>query len=109
MASTSWVDPDGVEWLVDGRHRAFACEQLGVPLVVERFMGTEHDVGQYFLAANVMRRHLSASQRVVAASALATRGRGERGEIGSTASLSQAEAAAAAGVSLRLVRSARTF
>ncbi|MGM7696840.1 ParB N-terminal domain-containing protein [Microbacterium sp. A84] len=108
VPATSWTDAAGIEWLLDGRHRARACAQLDVPLVVERLSGDEHAARAYVLAANIYRRHLSASQRAVAASALSTRGRG-RVEIGSPASLTQAEAAAAAGVSLRLVRAARTF
>ncbi|MDP3951161.1 DNA N-6-adenine-methyltransferase [Microbacterium sp.] len=105
--ATSWVSPDGVEWLIDGRHRARACEQLGVPLRVERLDGDQAAARAFVLGANVLRRHLTPSQRAAAASALATRGRGESGS--TAASLTQTQAAAAAGVSERLVRAARTF
>lgn len=109
VAATSWVDADGREFLVDGRHRARACEQLGIPLRVERLDGDEGAARALVLAANVMRRHLTPSQRAAAAAALATRGPGRVGQTGSAAGLSQAEAARVAGVSERLVRSARTF
>ena len=104
--ATSWVDEDGSEWLIDGRHRERACRELGIPLRVESLEGDESAARAFVLAANVMRRHLSPSLRAAAAAALATRGRGERG---SAATFTQTEAAQAAGVSVRLVRAARTF
>lgn len=107
VPATSWVSPDGTEVVIDGRHRARACERLGIPLIVERLDGDGHAARAFVLAANVTRRHLSASQRAVAAAALATRTQGQTGSI--AGSLTQQEAATAAGVSLRLVRSARTF
>lgn len=106
VSAMSWEAPDGIEYLIDGRHRARACEQLGIPLIVELFEGSEMDVAAYVLATNVMRRHLSPSQRAAAASALATRRRGQRG---SAAGFTQEQAAETAGVSIRLVRSARSF
>lgn len=106
IPAASWVADDDIEYLIDGRHRARACELLGLPLRVQRFEGDEAAMRAYVLATNVTRRHLTPSQRGVAASALASRGRGERG---SAAGLTQGEAAKAAGVSIRLVRAARTF
>lgn len=107
--ATSWCDAGGTEWLIDGRHRARACEQLGIPLRVERLDGDEGAARVFVLAANVMRRHLNPSQRAAAAAALATRGPGRADQTGSAAGFTQAEAARVAGVSERLVRSARTF
>ncbi|UTT53199.1 DNA N-6-adenine-methyltransferase [Microbacterium maritypicum] len=108
VPATSWVADDGVEYLIDGRHRARACERLGIPLVVERLEGDETAARAFILATKIMRRHLTPSQRAVAAAALATRAPGQRG---STAALglTQDQVARAAGVSVRLVRAARTF
>lgn len=108
VPATSWVADDGIEYLIDGRHRARACERLGMPLIVERLEGDEAAARAFILATNVTRRHLTPSQRAVAAAALATRAPGQRG---STAALglTQEQVARAAGVSVRLVRAARTF
>lgn len=92
--------------LLDGRHRARACRELGVELRTERFEGTDDDARAYVLATNVHRRHLTPSQRAMAAAALATRGPG-RAQSGTSAGLTQAEAAATAHVSERTVRDAR--
>lgn len=108
VPATSWIADDGVEYLIDGRHRARACERLGIPLVVERLEGDEAAARAFILATNVTRRHLTPSQRAVAAATLATRRRGERGAR-AYLSLTQEQAASAAGVSVRLVRAARTF
>lgn len=106
--ASSWVTGDGVEYLVDGRHRARACERLGIPLVVEQFEGDETAVRKLILATNVTRRHLTPSQRAVVAAALATRTPGQRGRP-AYFGLTQEQAAHAVGVSVRLVRSARAF
>lgn len=108
VPATSWVADDGIEYLIDGRHRARACERLGIPLVVERLEGDETAARSFILATNITRRHLTSSQRAVAAASLATRAPGQRG---STAALglTQDQVARAAGVSVRLVRAARTF
>lgn len=108
VPATTWVDTDDIEYLLDGRHRAWACEQLGIPLQTERLAGSEAVARAHVLAANVHRRHLSPSARAVAAASLSTRGPG-RSQTGSAAGLTQAEAARSAGVSERLVRAARSF
>lgn len=105
-SATVWTDASGVPWLLDGRHRAEAARRLDVPLRTTRFVGTEEDARALVMSLNVHRRHLSTSQRALAAGALARRQRG--GLAGQSADLplapTQAEAARSAGVSERLVR-----
>jgi len=92
--------------LLDGRHRARACAELGLPLRTELFDGDDEAARAYVLATNIHRRHLTPSQRAMAAAALATRAPG-RAQSGTRAGLTQAEAAATVGVSERTVRDAR--
>lgn len=108
VPATSWVAADGVEYLIDGRHRARACERLGIPLVVEKLAGDEAAARAFVLANNVTRRHLSTSQRAAVAAALATRTTGQQGNAAGLG-MTQDAAARAAGVSVRLMRAARTF
>ena len=108
VPATSWVAADGVEYLIDGRHRARACERLGIPLVVEKLAGDEAAARAFVLANNVTRRHLSTSQRAAVAAALAKRTTGQQGNAAGLG-MTQDAAARAAGVSVRLVRAARTF
>lgn len=104
--ATVWTDADDVTWLLDGRHRAHAVGRIGLKLRTTSFDGTEDEARALVMSLNVHRRHLTASQRALAAGALATRQRG--GVSGLTAGLpvapTQAEAASSAGVSERLVR-----
>ncbi|WP_295790652.1 DNA N-6-adenine-methyltransferase [uncultured Microbacterium sp.] len=107
----TWVDEDGVEYLLDGRHRAAAARRLSRPLSARRFVGSAAQARALVLSLNVRRRHLTPSQRALAAGALATRvPGGQRASDGDPANLpvqpTQAEAARAAGVSERSVRDA---
>ena len=49
--------------LLDGRNRARACQELGIPLKVEEFVGTDQTALVYVLSVNQNRRELSKSQR----------------------------------------------
>lgn len=97
---------DGELLLLDGRHRARACEALGIPLRTTTFEGTEDEARALVLSLNVHRRHLTPSQRSLVAGALAQRAVGRPAkaatlpDIGATTS----EAARAAGVSERTAR-----
>ena len=53
--------------LLDGRNRAQACAEVGVPLGVNELVGTETDALTYVLSANQHRRELTKSQRAVVA------------------------------------------
>lgn len=104
--ATVWTDADDVTWLLDGRHRAQAVIGIGVPLRTTRFDGTEEEARALVMSLNVHRRHLTPSQRALAAGALATRQRGGVSGLaaGQPVAPTQAEAARSAGVSERLVR-----
>jgi len=92
--------------LLDGRHRAWACRQLGIDLQIAEFDGDDDDARAFVLASNVHRRHLSTSQRAIAAAALALRSPG-RPKTGTGAALTQAAAAATVQVGERTLRDAR--
>ena len=54
--------------VIDGRCRYLACRKAGVPvLVTDRKFGNEAEAAAYVVSANLMRRHLSTSQRAVLA------------------------------------------
>lgn len=109
--ATTWQSADGKAWLLDGRHRAIAARRLGRSLHTVQFIGDEDEARALVMSLNIRRRHLSASQRALAAGALARRQRGGvRGSGRHAAGLpnevtpTQQAAAAMAGVSERLVR-----
>lgn len=104
--ATVWTDGDDVTWLLDGRHRAQAVNRIGLQLRTTGFDGTEEEARALVMSLNVHRRHLSPSQRALAAGALATRQRGGISglAVGLPVAPTQAEAARSAGVSERLVR-----
>lgn len=96
--------------IIDGRHRARACDELGIAPVYTTFDGDDDAALRYVISANVKRRHLNESQRADIASDMATIPLGgNQHTIGGSAilpTLTQAEAAAALKVSPRLVRTA---
>ncbi len=54
--------------ILDGRHRHRACVELGIdlrPASFEEFRGTEADARRRVASANLMRRHLSKSQKAM--------------------------------------------
>lgn len=108
-AATVWSDGDGQSWLLDGRHRAQAVSRLGLPLRAEHFDGSEDEARALVVSLNLRRRHLTSSQRALAAAALSTRQRGGAAglpsqSVGLPVAPTQAEAARMAGVSERTVR-----
>jgi len=54
--------------VLDGRHRARACEELGVAIKTQPFSGD--DPVEFVISMNLQRRHLTAGQRAAAALAL---------------------------------------
>ncbi len=108
-AATIWADPHGVDWLLDGRHRAEAARALGIQLRTERFRGDEDAARQLVMSLNVRRRHLTPSQKALAAASLATRRRGGVSGLSSQEAKfpiapTQQEVAVKMGVSARSVR-----
>ena len=100
--------PDGL--ILDGRNRAAACAELGLPCPSVVYDG---DPVAYVVSLNLLRRHLNESQRALAAARLANIKNGSNqytlGKVGASIdaptfdpvapSISQAEAATMMGVS----------
>ena len=59
--------------LLDGRSRRAVREQLGLPLKVQDFIGSEEQALTYVLDANIYHRDLSAAQRACIAATLVPR------------------------------------
>ena len=56
--------------LIDGRNRLLACVALGVDPAVEIVGGTEEELIQLIVDENILRRHLTTSQRASLAAEL---------------------------------------
>lgn len=75
-----WRENDADDWqIIDGRHRALACDELGVEPKYE-FVNGSTDPAQYVISANSVRRQLTQSQLAMVASKLRdyTRENGEK-------------------------------
>jgi hypothetical protein len=96
-----WLHPDGR--IIDGRNRHAACLRAGVePETVEWNEAVHGDLIAFVLSRNVNRRHLSESQRAVAAAMAANMRQGERTDLAPIGGRSsQADAAAVLGASRR--------
>jgi hypothetical protein len=103
--------PDGL--ILDGRNRAAACAELGLPCPSVVYDG---DPVAYVVSLNLLRRHLNESQRALAAARLATMERGRpriEGKVNMpigiftfdpvTSQISQTEAAAMMDIGVRSV------
>ncbi len=64
--------------ILDGRNRALACTNAQVKPTYKKFTGTKEDALKYVMKANLIRRHLTASQRSVVASKMANLKQGEK-------------------------------
>ncbi|MBM3789929.1 MAG: hypothetical protein FJW35_06200 [Acidobacteria bacterium] len=91
--------------ILDGRHRARACEELGVELQTVQYTGS--DLVAFVLAKNLHRRHLNVSQRALIAEQIATLGDGQKKAGAQICAASQPEAAEILKVSRRTVQLAR--
>ena len=58
--------------IIDGRNRAAACELIGISPTTRAYTGTAADLVPFVVSLNLMRRHLSESQRAMVAAALET-------------------------------------
>jgi hypothetical protein len=95
--------------ILDGRHRARACSDLGIEPDVQEYAGD--DPVAFVVSLNLHRRHLDTSQRALVAARLATNTHGGDRRSDQAANLpvvSQPEAASLLNVGERSVRSART-
>lgn len=52
--------------ILDGRNRATACQQLGIPPITTAFHGTEAEAVEFVFSENRYRRHLTPSQKAFA-------------------------------------------
>jgi len=90
--------------LLDGRHRARACDELGLTCPTREYEGA--DPLAFVISLNLQRRHLSESQRAMIAERLATMPSHRPGKSADLPT-SQPEAAELLNVSERLLRDAR--
>lgn len=94
--------------ILDGRARYDACQALGIEPQIEEWNGAGGSVLEFILSRNLVRRHLSASQRALVCARIANMQQGARTDLRETGAISQAQAAEMLGVSDELLRSART-
>lgn len=97
------------EWLVDGRNRKRACEQLGIEAPFE-LLPEGTNIAAYVISTNLKRRHLNESQRALIAAEIANLGQGQkktRPGAGLKEGVTQSEAAIGAGVGERTVQRAK--
>jgi N6-adenosine-specific RNA methylase IME4 len=100
---------DSAGRVLDGRHRARACAELGLPVASRTFEGDDSEALDFVMDINVVRKHLDASQRAMIAADLETLGHGgaRRGFQDAKLHLDRAAAAKALNVSPRSVADAR--
>jgi len=92
--------------ILDGRNRFIACEKAGVRPVYRKYIGK--DPLGLVVSLNVHRRHLTESQRAMAAARIATLQSGQRAApIGAAGAVTQANAAENLNVGRRSVQRAR--
>lgn len=92
--------------IIDGRHRAQACEELGIEPAVREYDGDESGLVGFVVSLNLHRRHLDESQRSMVAARLATLPKGAN-QHASIDAPSQAQAADLLNVSRPSVQRAR--
>lgn len=89
LREPGWIDERGR--ILDGRHRARACERLRLHMPWRIYDG--HNVVDFVASLNLHRRHISESQRAMVAADLATARQGERSDLvprGTTSTRQQA-------------------
>ncbi len=94
--------------IIDGRHRAQACEEIGIEPAVREYDGDESGLVGFVVSLNLHRRHLDESQRAMVGARLANleRGSNQHSPIGEP-SVTQAKAAELLNVGKRSVERAR--
>ena len=92
--------------IIDGRHRAQACEEIGIEPAVREYDGDESGLVGFVVSLNLHRRHLDESQRSLVAARLATLPKGAN-QHASIDAPSQAQAADLLNVSRPSVQRAR--
>jgi ParB-like chromosome segregation protein Spo0J len=92
--------------VLDGRNRERACAWAEVEPRYVQFDGDEAQALDLVVSRNLRRRHLSASQRAMAAAKIATMRQGQRTDLSPIGGMSQAAAAKALNVGKRSVERA---
>lgn len=106
---TTWVDDDGVEYLIDGHNRYEIAMRIGKPwCALRKEFDSELAVKEWMILHQLGRRNLNESQRGMLAAKLAGLGVGsnQHAKVGSATLQSQSSAAKAVGVSTRTVSDA---
>lgn len=101
-----WVWNDQI---IDGRHRAQACEEIGIEPAVREYDGDESGLVGFVVSLNLHRRHLDESQRALVGKRLSSMSHGGDRRSDQAANLpvvTQSEAARLMNVSERSIRSA---
>lgn len=97
-------------YVIDGRHRARACFDLGVEPTAREYEGEESSLVAFVVSLNLHRRHLDESQRAMVAGKLATLRDGQRADRAASIdapSVTQTQAAELLNVSRKSVQRAR--
>jgi hypothetical protein len=94
-------------FIIDGRHRERACNELGRACAAREWDGEEKDLVPFVVSLNLKRRHLGTSQRAMIASAIAKLLNGQRKTEAAENSVAQSEAAELLNVSVDSVQQAR--
>lgn len=92
--------------IIDGRHRARACEELGLPVATQIYEGDESNLVAFVVSLNLHRRHLDESQRGLVAAKLSNLDHGQK-KSDAPIGVSQHDAAEMLNVGHRTVQRAR--
>jgi N6-adenosine-specific RNA methylase IME4 len=90
--------------IIDGRHRARACEELGLAVSSRAWSGEESGVIPFVVSLNIHRRHLNESQRALVAARIANLWPGTNQWSRESAGPTQAEAGSLLNVSQRSIQ-----
>lgn len=77
-AITVWQDAKGNWWILDGRRREIICRALEIEPRFETFIGSEAEAKRFVFSKNVARRHLTDTERAMAAADLANLDDGQK-------------------------------
>lgn len=80
--------------IIDGRHRAQACEELGIEPAVREYDGDESGLVGFVVSLNLHRRHLDDDQRRMVGAKIVTMTQGRPAETSQIANISREQAAA---------------
>jgi hypothetical protein len=79
--------------IIDGRHRAQACEEIGIEPAVREYDGEESGLVGFVVSLNLHRRHLDDDQRRMVGAKIVTMTQGRPSETSQIANISREQAA----------------